>query len=74
MSAKLCSEVGMTWNAFVCCELDALAAICFSVPALTFLAAVPRRDEMEVWPVVRFSLNALTLLAQVAEMENVYLT
>ena len=42
VSAKLCSEVGMIWGAFGCGELGVLAAIRFSVPALTFLAAVLR--------------------------------
>ena len=73
MSPKTYSKVENIWIALGLSGVESMAVIRFSAWAQTFLAPVLRCHETSVWREVRFLLNALTFLAQVAEMENVYL-
>ena len=73
MSAKTYSKVGNIWSVLGLSDVESMAVIRFSTWAQTFLAPVLRCQETSVWREVRFLLNALTFLAQVAEMENRYL-
>ena len=73
MSAKTYSKVENIWTVLGLNDVESMAVIRFSTWAQPFLATVLRCHETSVWREVRFLLNALTFLAQVAEMENVYL-
>ena len=74
MSAKTHSKVEKIWIVLGLSDVESMAVIRFSTWAQPFLATALRCHETSVWREVRFLLNALTFLAQVAEMENVYLT
>ena len=74
MGAKTYSQVETIWIVLGLSDVESMAVIRFSTWAQPFLATALRCHETSVWREVRFLLNALTFLAQVAEMENVYLT
>ena len=74
MDAKFYLTVEKIWIVLGPIDLEAMAVIRFSARAQTLLAPVLRCHETSVWREVRFLLNDLTFIAQVAEVENVYLT
>ena len=74
MSAKTYSTVEMIWIVLGPIDLEAMAVIRFSARDQTLLAPMLRCHETSVLRDARLVLNALTFLAQVSEMENVYLT
>ena len=74
MSAKTYSKVENIWIVLGLTDVELMAGIRFSTWAQPFLAPVLRCHETSVWREVRFLLNDLTFIAQVAEMEHVYLT
>ena len=73
MSPKIYHKVEKNWSALGLNDMELMAIIRFSAWTQTFLATVLRCHETNVWREVRFLLNALAFLAQVATMENVYL-
>ena len=73
MIAELYSKVDITWASLGFSDLEPMAFIRFSARAQAFAAPLLGCHETSVWHEVRFLLNALTFLPQVAEMENVYL-